>query len=335
MVARARSQFSLNGAAAGRHAGRSRIVPTRRLNCGPLAASRAARGVLAVGVGLLVLGGCAPAGTAEPAPTLPAGVTVELVQLRADVAPRQAQVQITNGSGSALEIGDVRVEDPRFDGPATRVVEGRTSTIPAGGSVDVRVQLPAVDCTASSEGPSAGGGPEGGGTRVVLEVVGESGGVEIEASASDPLGFVAPLYDRECRRERLADAAALAFTGFEPSPPGEPAALGLAITPTGGGAATIVGVQMTNLLDFGAATVDGAYPLDLAIAPGDGAPVAVELPIVPSRCDPHAVQEDKRGTIFDVRVELDGEPGEIELFVGEELRGEILSWVATWCGFGG
>ena len=54
----------------------------------------------------------------------------------------------------------------------------------------------------------------------------------------------------------------------------------------------------------------------------------------PVRCDPHVVQEDKRGTIFDVRVELDGEPGQVELFVGEDMRGRILTWVAEWCGFG-
>ena len=47
-----------------------------------------------------------------------------------------------------------------------------------------------------------------------------------------------------------------------------------------------------------------------------------------------AVQEDKRGTIFDVRVSVAGESGEVELFVGDALRGRILTWVADWCGFG-
>lgn len=284
---------------------------------------RATAGGLALMVAGLALSGCA--GAAEPAPTLPAGARVELVQLRADVAPRQAQVHVTNGSDAPITIGDVRVEDPRFEAPATRVVAGRTSTVPAGRSVDVRVQLPAVDCTASEDAV-----PE-----VVLELVRDDGSTEVTASASDPLGFVAPLHVRECRRERLADAATVAFTGFHASAPGAPAALELTLTPTGGGAATIVGVQRTNLLDFASATVAGAYPLDLRIEPGAAGPVVVELPLVPFRCDPHAVQEDKRGTIFDVRVELDGEPGEIELFVGEELRGEILTWVAAWCGFGG
>lgn len=294
----------------------------------------ARRGVglpVAVAVAVLALAGCvAGGGEPEAEPTVPAGVTVELVQLRADVAPRQAQVHVTNGSDATIRIGDVRVEDPRFDAPATRVVAGRASTVPAGRSVDVRVQLGAVDCDASS-----GAEPE-----VVLELLTDDGGAEVTAPASDPLDFVAPLHERECLRERLTDAADLAFTDFTPSAPGEPAALELTITPTGEGAATIVGVQRTNLLDFGGATVNGAHPLDIAVVPaeiepGAAAPIVVELPLVPFRCDPHAVQEDKRGTIFDVRVELDGEPGEIELFVGEDQRGEILTWVAAWCGFGG
>ena len=46
------------------------------------------------------------------------------------------------------------------------------------------------------------------------------------------------------------------------------------------------------------------------------------------------MQEDKRGTIFDLEVEIDGEPGEIELAASEELRGRMLTWVADWCGFG-
>jgi hypothetical protein len=283
-----------------------------------------ATGLLAGPALLLALAGCAGAPATEPSSSLPAGVTVELMQLRADVAPRQAQVHVTNGSDETLTIGEVRVEDPRFEGPAMRVVADRTSTLPAGRSVDVRVQLPGVDCSAT----------EGGEPEVVLELVGDNGTAQVTASATDPLGFVGPLHERECRGERLTDAATLAFTGFQESAPGEAAALELTVSPTGEAEATIAGVQATNLLDFGPASVDGAYPLDLSIAATDAEPVVVQLPLVPFRCDPHAVQEDKRGTIFDVRVVVEGEPGEIELFVGDELRGRILSWVAAWCGFG-
>lgn len=150
--------------------------------------------------------------------------------------------------------------------------------------------------------------------------------------AADPLGFLAPLHARECLAADVADAAVLTFTGFAPAPAGEAATLRLAVEPAGGDA-VIAAVQPTVLLDF--ATEGGpAFLLDLAITV-DTAATVVELPIVPARCDPHVVQEDKRGTIFDVDVAVGTESGTIELFVGEDLRGSILSWVAEWCGFGG
>src|SRR5690606_38181175 len=106
-------------------------------------------------------------------------------------------------------------------------------------------------------------------------------------------------------------------------------------TPTGAGTAKILGVQRTNLLEFRGATADGAYPLSVDVVEGGVEPVVVALPLVPFRCDPHAVLEDKRGTIFSVAVEAGGDAGDIEVFVGDEMRGDILSWVAEWCAFAG
>jgi hypothetical protein len=275
----------------------------------------------------LVLAGCAgpPAATPDPTPTLPEGVTVELAQLRADVAPRQAQVRVLNGSDAAITVRQVRVEDPRLDGPATRLIADRASTISPGGVVDIRVQLPPVECTAPDEAEA----------QVVLELVGESSSAEVTVPAPDALGFLAPLHVRECLQERMADAATLAFTGFQPSPPGEPAALELTVTPTGAGEATIVGLERTNLLEFaGSSAQEELHPLGLTVLATDTEPVVVQIPLLPFRCDPHAVLEDKRGTIFDVRVEHEGEAGEFTLFVGDEMRGRILTWVGDWCGFG-
>ena len=289
---------------------------------------RARRAVAAAVVASgLVVSGCAgpPAATPDPTPTLPEGVTVELAQLRADVAPRQAQVRVLNGSDTPIMVRDVRVDDPRFDGPAIRLIADRASTIRPGGMVDIRVQLPSVDCTA----------PDDAEAQVVLELVGESSSAEVTVPAPDALGFVAPLHARECLQERMADAATLAFTGFQPSPPGEPAALELTVTPTGAGEATVVGLERTNLLEFaGSSAQEELHPLGLTILATDTEPVVVQIPLLPFRCDPHAVLEDKRGTIFDVRVEHEGESGEFTLFVGDEMRGRILTWVGDWCGFG-
>ncbi|MEV4686390.1 hypothetical protein [Microbacterium sp. LWH3-1.2] len=282
---------------------------------------------MALAAGVLALTACAAASpeAAERGPTLPAGVAVELHQLRSDVAGRQAQVQLVNGGDAPLTVGAVRVEDARFDGPAVRAIADRVSTVSPGGTVDIRVQLPPVDCSA----------PDDGEAHVVLEVTRDSAATEVTAPAPDPLGFLAELHARECLLERVTDAAALAFTGFEPSAPGVPATLELTVTPTRDGAVTIAGIGRTNLIDFAGATSDEVRTLDIEVAEGDPEPIVVQIPIVPFRCDPHAVQEDKRGTIFDLAVQLEGESGSVELFVGEEMRGRILTWVAAWCGFGG
>ena len=281
----------------------------------------------------LVLGGCAAsapdAASSSPAAPLPDGVTVSFVQLRSDVADRQAQVKIVNGTDDVLTVGSVRVDDPRFDGPAGRVVE-RDSRISAGRTVDIRVQLPAVACGDAGVDADAE-------ASVTFDYSTGGDPVEVTAPLPDPVGFVGPLHERECRAALLAKAAGLAFTGFTPSAAGAPATLELTVRPTGAGAAVIRGIQTTNLLTFeqGTGNTADTYPLDLAVTAADTAPVVVSLPLVPLRCDPHAVQEDKRGTIFTLDVELDGVPGAIELAAPEDLRGKILSWVGAWCGFGG
>ncbi|MET0812122.1 MAG: hypothetical protein ABWY03_03655 [Microbacterium sp.] len=279
---------------------------------------RAGRTSLIVGIAAL-LAGCAggPVGNGPP----PEGVTVEFVQLRSDVAARQAQVQVRNGTDQPIEVDAVHVMDPRFDGDAVRALEGRTSTVAPGGTTDIRIQLPGVACDVDE-----------GSMTVLLEL----DGATVEAPLPDPLDVIGPLHERECLAQKVMDAAALSFSSFEPSPAGEPAALVLSVEPTGEGAAEIVGIQTTNLLTFGTAagaTAD-TYPLGLEVDPASES-VEVALPLVPLRCDPHAVQEDKRGTIFTLEVALDGVPGEIELAAPEDMRGSILTWVADWCGFGG
>lgn len=264
---------------------------------------------------------------ASPAPSstdLPAGIQVSFVQLRSDVASRQAEVRIGNTGDEPLVVGAVSVTDPRFDGPAERVV-ARTSTIPPGASTDIRVQLPPVACPAADEAAA---------TVSVAYTVNGVEGVAV-APLPDPLAFVPPLHERECRAAALAEAADVSFTAFVPSHAGSPADLELTVAPTGDGAAQLTGIRETNLLTFDLpGGAGGLWPLEVVVRPGDRAPVVVHLPLVPARCDPHAVLEDKRGTVFWVEAVIHGEPSRIDLAADETMRGRILTWVADWCGFG-
>lgn len=283
---------------------------------------RCALGALLVAV--MALAGCA--GTAHPAPSatvLPDGVSVELVQLRSDVADRQAQVQVRNDSDDELFVGNLRVVDPRFARPALRPRD-RDTTVQPGATVDIRVQLPPMDCAADDEGES---------TVVLPFALGEA--ISVAAvPLPEAVPFLADLHERECRAEGLAEAAELEFAEFTPSPSGAAADLVLAVRPTGRATASIEGIRTTNLLTFGLGDAVETFPLGLELGP-ESEPTTVNLPLVPFRCDAHAVQEDKRGTVFTLEVVVDGEPGEIELAASDELRGRMLTWVAQWCGFGG
>ena len=269
------------------------------------------------------LAGCtAGGGTDASATVLPDGVTVELQQLRSDVATRQAQVTIMNGTSETVTVGAIEVHDPRFEAPAERVHD-RQSRIAAGASVAIPVQLGPATCPA----------PDDATARVTIDWSTADATGRAIADLPDPLSFVPPLHDRECREAGLAEAAAVTLSSFTPSAAGTPADLTLTIVPTGRAAAVVDSIRATNLLSWSETSAQ-LYPIAAQVRGGDVETREVHLPVVPLRCDPHAVQEDKRGTIFTLDVEVDGKRGEVQLAATEQMRGSILTWVAQWCGFG-
>lgn len=282
---------------------------------------RCARGFVLTTLAVAALTGCTPQSGEDAAPpsALPAGIEVELFQLRSDVAERGAQVRVINDSDTDLVITSLTFADDWFSGEAVR---DRTSTIPAGRTVDLRFGLPESAC---EDEPGAASRT----SRVILEFEG-GGGATVEVA--DPLGFTTQIHEKECLRHDLARVATLEWTAFTPSAAPLPARLDLAVTPAGGtDTAELVEVQTANLLQF--ADQPTPFPLALTVA-GTDAVTSVPVPIVPLRCDPHAVMEDKRGTVFNVQVAVDGAEGAVEVAAPEAMRGEILRWVADWCGFG-
>lgn len=306
--ARARCVTQAGRAARGGDAADSRgsapAARRTRLNYAPLAL-------------VLALAACSPQPAAPSG--LPAGVEVELFQLRSDVAERGAQVRVINDSDTDLVVTSLTFDDDWFAGEAVR---DRVSTVPAGRTVDLRFALPESACEDEPDAASRT-------SQVTLEL---EGGGTATVDVADPLGFTTLIHEKECLRHDLARVATLEWTEFTPSAAPLPAELELSITPAGGAETVeLVDIQTTNLLQF----VDSPTPFALALPiTGTDAASVVPVPLVPLRCDPHAVMEDKRGTVFDVLVEVDGASGVIEVAAPEAMRGEILRWVADWCGFG-
>ncbi len=272
--------------------------------------NRSRASAAAVATAALLLVGCAPA-----APAPPDGVTVAIVQQRSDVAERMAEVRVYNGSAEAFAFEAVRVDDTRF--AASVEIDGPVALDP-GRTADLRFALPEVACDGHE----------------VRRAVAFSGadGAELVADLTEADDFTLGLHERECLMRDIERTAALAWTGFEPSPPGEPAHAMLTATPTGeGDPVELAGIRSTNLLRF-APKHGERWPLGLQL--DASSPVTgVEVPLVPQRCDPHVVQEDKRGTIFTIEVEVPRE-GIVELPMPSELKARVLTWVAEWCEFG-
>lgn len=144
--------------------------------------------LVAGAVVMLTIAGCGGAPHPSPSATqLPSGITATLVQLRDDAATREAHVRIRNGADDPLRVGEVTIEDPRFDGTARRAI-ARESEVAAGGTVNVRVLLPPMDCTAEDEGSP---------TLEVEFGVGASESIA-RMEIDDTLGFLPELHRREC-----------------------------------------------------------------------------------------------------------------------------------------
>jgi hypothetical protein len=248
-------------------------------------------------------------------PALPDGVTAVVMQQRSDVAERMAELRIHNGSEAALAFTGVRLDDSRF---ASAVQIEREVQLEPGATSDLRFALPEPAC-------------DGGEVRRTLTLTGADGS-ELVADLSDADDVTVGLHERECLLVEVERTARLAWTGFTASPPGEPATALLTATPTGEGDPVLLAeLRSTNLVRFAPKNGD-RWRLGLALDAGS-LETTIEVPLVPQRCDPHVVQEDKRGTIFTIEV-AEPRAGTVEVPMPVELKAQVLTWVADWCRFG-
>ena len=91
---------------------------------------------------------------------------------------------------------------------------------------------------------------------------------------------------------------------------------------------TIESVGGTPLLEEDAGA---PWPRGLAVS-GTGAPQRLRLGIRPARCDPHAVADDKVGTLIPLQITVNGRDGVLKVDTGPLLRGRIYDFVTAACG---
>ncbi|WP_306233422.1 hypothetical protein [Agrococcus beijingensis] len=249
-----------------------------------------------------------------------AGVLLELVQLRGDVAGAMVELRVTNEGDDELVIERAAYASSRWSAPMERVDEAR---IPPGARRNLQLQLPEPTCDAAPLEHLA-----------TLEL---ADGTRVEGVPADPFGQLDALDDAVCDLRAFASEVA-AVEWLDPEIPADgsgPAILRLRVSPVAGGGAavgTIDEVAATVLLaplDASAARIE-ALPVGLAIATGTPATV-VDVPLTPGRCDLHAVAEDKQGTIFRVRATQGGERVDLLLPSPEAQRKALLDWAVARC----
>ena len=276
-----------------------------------------------------------PAGPSAPPATAAitaAPVTAEINQLRDNYSRQIIAIQLTNTTAGPVTVLAAGLTSPLYTGtiewPATpggiELPPGQTKILPA--------QLRAPECGLQTAGP-------GGGTALELQLGGATGaGTAATVPAADPYGVLSRNHAEMC----LAQAAA-AVSGIrlepelEVSADAKSAVLVLAITPrsTPGavnpgstGTLTINRIEGTTLLDEDPVA---PWPRSVSVHTG-GASQHFRLGIRPARCDPHAVADDKVGTLLPLRVSVGGRDGVLKIDAGGLLRGRIYEFVTAACG---
>lgn len=309
---------------------------------------------MAAATTLLGVAACsAPAGTPEPG--LP-GVTVMLHQPRSDVADGVVALKVTNGTGAELGVRAVRLSSPALAGELVWD-RGRESVLAPGRRVDLRAPLPGPRCDAMSAGAGGADGADEAdapseGAAAAAETVtlraevdyrtdGRSGTAQV--AVSDPFEVLPRLHAEECLRQAVQETVVLTAERLElPVDPSDPATLVISAMPPAdgsGGEATVVlrAIRGTVLVSPVRPGPDGAgepvpeLPLDVRLG-GDG-PGEVEVPVLPARCDAHALADDTVGTLVPVLVEVtDGRQGRVVLPRAEGFAAQVYRYYREHCG---
>ncbi len=285
--------------------------------------------------GVLGLGGCAAGGagpsgrdlTAAAAPSQaavpgpvasvvvrPTDLTASVEQYRRDAQRGVLQVKVTNGGDAPVHVTRVRLDTPTFTGP---VEADKDSRVAPGVSADLTVPLGDPACPPVAQDQQH---------TVTLEVDGST--VELPVG-SEVLG---PVAVERCTALAVAEQVGLSVAdGWVDAGEvrGKPVLRGAVLATPRPGAGDL------------ALTVEGATTLFTVAEPSQGSlpagsttPVTVGVTLSVTRCDPHAVAEDKKGYLLPVRVSVDGAQAVlVEVAVPVPERAPLQDLVDRTCGF--
>ncbi len=268
----------------------------------------------------MLLGGC----TQSPLTDLPHGVQVSVQQNRPDVADHRLQVQLNNSSDTTIIVRSLRFSSPAF--AVASEYPKVPSTIRAGSTINLPVILSAPVCEAKDFTP-----------LVFIDfTIGDREG-HAKVTPSDPMNQLSGISSLQCFTASIDEIATITMPEklrIEEHSGKLVALIDLGIRPTGAaGSFTLTAIEDTVL--FAPIVGDEPYPVQSLIqnvvVRGTDAPSTLTIPVVPSRCDAHAAVEDKRGTLFPLRVTVGATEGLSYLATTQELTGKLLLFLGDAC----
>lgn len=269
----------------------------------------------------VVLSGCNAAGGEAEEPReapLPEELVAHFDQSRLQRIGREVFVRLVHeGEGTVTvtraEIGSDRFPTVTWTGEKTFMNEA-----------DLEFDLPPAGCG------------RGAAAQVRLTYRMDDGPEQVSLTrAEDRYGAVGLLLDRDCAEQTLAEAATLEVGEPEVVGEGRSSRFRLPVTLTANGERPEVrfeGFEGTVL--FTVTEPRRLYPQARPVAMNPSTTYDVVLAVAPTRCDPHALAEDKVGTLFPVHVGGPGLPRHAAFYLplSDQTRAELRGFFGPHCG---
>jgi hypothetical protein len=281
-----------------------------------------ARRLLAcVAVGLMTaagLVGCSPMSGAQTA--LPAGVSVSLFQNRSDYPIRHLEVQIHNTTKSTVTLHSGDFSSAFFS--KTVAMHYLPYDLAAGDQVAFPVYLPAAACDSPKPAP-----------RVTVSFTDKSGKGTATVTPKVLYNTLNEIHSHDCALGTFEKVVAIipgdAVTWTRDASGALISHLDFTFAPTGAaGTVTLNSIDNTTLLDM---SFDTTYPL---VFSASSAPQKLVLSATPSRCETHALGEDKIGTVVPFHVKTSAySNGYFGLVLSNKLKFEYYHYFALACGY--
>lgn len=255
----------------------------------------------------------------------PEGIEVSIYQPRSDISMNRIAIQFENNGTEPLTITAASLASNFFAQELAWRPGQLPTKVPPGLAIDLRVDIPAVDSCEDGES---------GGEVLFSWTAGEVSGTSV-VIPDDTFGILDSLHSNFCFIEAINKVGKIAAVSLTPPAQGPaPATLMISIVPTGQkGTVTIDSIGSTTLLNPADSNGIGYGQLDLGVAISANGPNTITIPIVPNRCDEHAIAEDKIGTRMPLFVTLsDGTQGRYVLPASDQLRAEMYSFYTSFCG---